>query len=198
MNTSSSITINGLTLAGPGSAEQGKVFTTEALSFISALHREFGPRIAILRNEGEVSEQALDESEKVARSWKALIDRCLVEPAPSFIAPRGLGRWERRITFQGEPLSAGIVDFALHIQRNAHRLLAEGRAPFISLLGLESEEELMLWQDLFVRAEELLGLPDGTIRAIHMCAGDPDMDDDEDGQASSAAVLTQRRVPATV
>lgn len=190
MNTPSSITINGITLTGPRVPRQNEVLTADALSFLAALHREFGPRVEALDAVDGASDEALGEAGDVAASWHALIERQLSEPPCAFITPRGLARKEGRILFEGQPLSAGIVDFGLHIFRNARTLMAEGRAPFISLLGLESEEELQLWQDLFVRAEELAGLPDGTIRAIHLGPGEPDQDDDEDGDASSAAVLT--------
>lgn len=190
MNTPSSITINGITLTGPRVPRQNEVLTADALSFLATLHREFGPRVEALDAVDGASEEALGEAEEVAASWHALIEKQLSEPPCTFITPRGLARKEGRILFEGQPLSAGIVDFGLHIFRNARRLMAEGRAPFISLLGLESEEELLLWQDLFIRAEELAGLPDGTIRAIHLGPGEPDQDDDEDGDASSAAVLT--------
>lgn len=193
MNTPSSITINGITLTGPRAPRQNEVFTADALSFLAELHREFGPRVEALDAMDGASEQALGEAEDFAASWHALIEKQLAEPPCTFITPRGLARPEGRILCEGRPLSAGIVDFGLHIHRNARPLMADGRAPFISLLGLESEEELLLWQDLFIRAEELAGLPDGTIRAIHLGPGEPDLDDDEDGQASSAAVLTGGR-----
>ncbi|GAA1455452.1 hypothetical protein ACFP47_12375 [Nesterenkonia lacusekhoensis] len=198
MNTPSSITINGITLTGPQAPRQNEVLTADVLSFLATLHREFGPRIEALDAVDGASDEALGEAEEVAASWYALIDKQLSEPPCTFITPRGLARPEGRILCEGQPLSAGVVDFGLHIFRNARTLIADGRAPFISLLGLESEEELQLWQDLFIRAEELAGLPDGTIRAIHLGPGEPDQDDDEDGDASSAAVLTgaSRRMSA--
>ena len=190
MNTPSSITINGITLTGPQAPRQNEVLTADVLSFLATLHREFGPRVEALDAVDGASDEALGEAGDVAASWHALIEKQRSEPPCTFITPRGLARQEGRILFEGQPLSAGIVDFGLHVYRNARTLMADGRAPFISLLGLESEEELQLWQDLFIRAEELAGLPDGTIRAIHLGPGEPDLDDDEDGDASSAAVLT--------
>ncbi|MCT1608083.1 hypothetical protein M3B43_12355 [Nesterenkonia massiliensis] len=174
MNTPSSITINGITLAAPRAARQNELFTADALSFLAALNREFGPRVAELEAAGEASDQAEGESEAFAESWQKLLDKHLKEPPCTFITPRGLARSESRILCGGAPLSAGLVDFGLHVHRNGLRLLGEGRAPFVSLLGLESEEELQLWQDVFARSEELLGLPDGTIRAIHFGDHDPD------------------------
>jgi malate synthase len=44
-------------------------------------------------------------------------------------------------------------------------LLARGSGPYFYLPKLESHLEARLWNDVFVRAQELLGLPKGTIRA---------------------------------
>lgn len=183
MNTGHTITINGITLTGPAVARQNELFTAAALEFLATLHKEFGHRVAAL---------GLKVGTHSAKGWQDLVDRHLTEPPSSFISPRRLSRAEDRILCGSGPISAGIVDFGLHVHRNSRRLLSEGRAPFVSLPGTEGEEELQLWQELFIRAEELLDLPEGTIRAIHLSAGEPDMDDDEDGQASNAAVLMSR------
>ena len=190
MNTRPEITINGVTLAGPVVPRQNELLTAEALEFLAQLHREFAPRVAEL-DSSRVQQPHRDPADPSVR-WQVLVQRNLAEPPSTFVYPRRLVRSEGFILCDGSPISAGIVDFGLHIHRNARRLLNEGRAPFMSLLGMETEEELKLWQDLFVRSEQLLGLPDCSIRAIHMQAGEPVMDDDEDGEASSAAVLMTR------
>lgn len=183
MNTGHTITINGITLAGPAVARQNELFTGGALEFLATLHKEFGHRVAAL---------GLQVGKDSLKGWQDLVDRHLNEPPSSFISPRRLSKAESRILCGSAPVSAGIVDFGLHVYRNSRRLLSEGRAPFISLPGTEGEDELELWQELFIRAEDLLDLPEGTIRAIHLSAGEPDMDDDEDGSESSAAVLMMR------
>lgn len=190
MNTRPEITINGVTLAGPIVPRQNELLTANALEFLAQLHRDFSPRVAEL--DPSSAQRPHREPAGPAARWQALVERNLAEPPSTFVYPRRLVRSEEFILCDGSPLSAGIVDFGLHIHRNARRLLSEGRAPFMSLLGMESEDELQLWQDLFVRSEQLLDLPDCSIRAIHMQAGEPVMDDDEDGQASSAAVLMIR------
>lgn len=192
MNTGHEVTINGITLAGPSVPRQNELFTAEALGFLAQLHREFAPRVAALGTPGHARRVPAD----AGADWQALVERNLAEPPSTFVYPRRLAHAEERIRCGASPMSAGIVDFGLHIHRNAHRLLSEGRAPFMSLLGMESEEELALWQDLFIRSEQLLALPDGAIRAIHMQAGEPVEDEGEDGQASSAAVLMVRSEPA--
>lgn len=195
MNTGHEITINGITLTGPTAPRQKELLTADALQFLAQLHREFGSRAAALgtRSPGHRDREHGDR----AAEWKQLVARNLAEPPSTYVYPRRLDRPETFICCDGQPISAGIVDFALHIHRNARRLLNEGRAPFMSLIGMEGEEELRLWQDLFIRSEELLEIPACSIRAIHMQAGEPVMDDDEDGQASSAAVLMTRTSSST-
>lgn len=182
MNTGYSI--NGVTLSGPPVPRQNELFTAGALDFLAALHREFAPRLGAMGFTPHTAVSRMD--------WHALVTRHLAEPPSSFISPRRLMRTEERIQCDSAPMSAGIVDFGLHVYCSARRLLTQGRAPFISLPSTESEEELQIWQDLFIRAEELMGLPEGTVRAIYMGPGEPDMDDDEDGQVSSATVLFSR------
>ncbi|EXF26308.1 hypothetical protein BG28_01500 [Nesterenkonia sp. AN1] len=191
-SVSSGITINGITLTAPRAPRQNEVFTADALTFLSTLHREFGTRIAELqapelqpqRNFAPSPTGRRGSAEEAEASWKALVERYLVEPPAAFATPRRLTRSEDRIFSNGQPLSAGLVDFALHIQRRARRLVSEGRAPFISLLGIEGEEELEIWQEMFTRAEELVGLPAGTIRAITFSAEQDD---------AGGAVLLQKR-----
>lgn len=186
MMTRPECSINGVSLMGPAVPRQNELFTADALAFLAELHREFGPRVEELN--AAVTRQPANPADR----WRALVEKNLAEPPSTFVCPRRLGVEEHMILCDGTALSAGIVDFGLHIHRNARRLLGEGRAPFMSLLGMESEEEVQLWKDIFVRSEQLLDLPDCSIRAIHMQAGEPVMDDDEDGQASSAAVLMSR------
>lgn len=185
MNTGNyTITINGITLTAPAVPRQSELFTGAALDFLARLHREFAPRLAALGFGEGAAGYSADRQSPVAGHP--------AQSPSSFISPRRLLRVEGRILCDGSPMSAGIVDFGLHIHRSARRLLSEGRAPFVSLPSTDSAQELQLWQDLVIRSEQLMGLPEGSIRAIHLCPGEPDMDDDEDGQACSAAVLMTR------
>ncbi|KZM76988.1 malate synthase A [Cellulosimicrobium sp. I38E] len=61
--------------------------------------------------------------------------------------------------------SASLVDFGLYLFHNAHELVARGRGPYFYLPKLEGYREARLWNDVFVLAQEYLGLPQGTIRA---------------------------------
>ena len=48
---------------------------------------------------------------------------------------------------------------------NAKELLARGAGPYFYLPKMESHLEARLWNDVFVSAQEELGIPHGTIRA---------------------------------
>ena len=86
-------------------------------------------------------------------------------PAVLFIRPRGWHLEERHLWVDAEPMSGSIFDFALYLFHNAAELLARGSGPYFYLPKLESHLEARLWNDLFVRAQQLLHLPQGSIRA---------------------------------
>lgn len=165
------ITINGVTLRAPRLPRQSEVLTSDALSFLAGLHRRFGDRIAELSERGMLNVTAGGECGTHASSWHAMIEKHLIEPPSTIVKPRGLGRYEDRMHVDGAPVSGGLMDYGIYIHRTAHSLVASGRAPYICLPEIVSEEEMHLWQELFHTAEEQLGLPDGTIRAIRMRPG---------------------------
>ncbi len=61
----------------------------------------------------------------------------------------------------GEPMSGSIFDFGLYFFHNAKELLARGSGPYFYLPKMESHLEARLWNDIFVRAQEKIGLPQG-------------------------------------
>src|SRR5512135_1371072 len=79
--------------------------------------------------------------------------------------PRGWHLVERHVHVDGEPVSASLFDFGLYFFRNARRLLGAGLGPYFYLPKLESHLEARLWNEVFLAAQEALGLPRGTIRA---------------------------------
>jgi malate synthase len=81
------------------------------------------------------------------------------------VRPRGWHLTEAHVTVEGEPVSAGIFDFALYLHHNAQYLLANGSGPYFYLPKLESHHEAQLWNDIFVAAQERVGIPRGSIRA---------------------------------
>jgi malate synthase len=72
---------------------------------------------------------------------------------------------ERHIVVDGEPMSGSIFDFGLYFFHNAKELLARGSGPYFYLPKMESHLEARLWNEIFVKAQDLLGVPRGTIRA---------------------------------
>jgi len=85
--------------------------------------------------------------------------------ATLMVRPRGWHLVERHVTVDGEPISASLFDFGLFFFHNAKTLLAKGSGPYFYLPKLESHLEARLWNDVFVAAQEALGMPRGTIRA---------------------------------
>ncbi len=86
------------------------------------------------------------------------------EIATLIIRPRGWHLPERHVLVDGEPVSASLFDFGMHMARNAGELLERGSGPYFYLPKLESHLEARLWGDAFALAEEELDLPAGTIR----------------------------------
>jgi malate synthase len=86
-------------------------------------------------------------------------------PAVLFVRPRGWHLVERHLLLDGAPVSASLMDFGLFFFHNARGLLAQGKRPYFYLPKMQSHLEARLWNDVFVFAQEYLGIPRGTIRA---------------------------------
>ena len=82
-----------------------------------------------------------------------------------FVRPRGWHLPEKHVLIDGQPISGGIFDFALYFFHNARELLARGSGPYFYLPKLESHLEARLWNDVFVMAQDELGVPRGSVRA---------------------------------
>src|SRR6478609_9606585 len=82
------------------------------------------------------------------------------EVAVLFVRPRGWHLEERHFEVDDAPVSASLFDFGLYFLRNHGR---NGR--YFYLPKLESHLEARLWNDVFVFAQERLGVPQGTIKA---------------------------------
>jgi malate synthase len=81
------------------------------------------------------------------------------------VRPRGWHLDEKHVKVDGKRVSGGIFDFALYFFHNAKELLARGSGPYFYLPKMESHLEARLWNDIFVRAQNALGIPQGTIKA---------------------------------
>ncbi len=81
-----------------------------------------------------------------------------------FVRARGWHLDEQHVRVDGEPMSGSIFDFGLYFFHNAKELLARGSGPYFYLPKLESHLEARLWNDIFIRAQEKLGVPQGSIK----------------------------------
>jgi malate synthase len=79
--------------------------------------------------------------------------------------PRGWHLVEKHVKVDGEPISASIFDFGLYFFHNARKLISKGSGPYFYLPKLESYLEARLWNDIFVQAQEVMGISTGTIKA---------------------------------
>jgi malate synthase len=82
-----------------------------------------------------------------------------------FVRPRGWHMTEKHMRVDGQPISASLFDFGLYFFLNARTLLERGSAPYFYLPKLEGHLEARLWNEVFVYAQERLGIPRGTIKA---------------------------------
>ena len=87
------------------------------------------------------------------------------EVATLLVRPRGWHLQEKHVLVDGEPVSGALFDFGLYFFHNASELLGRGSGPYFYLPKLESHLEARLWNDVFVAAQDLIGVPQGTIRA---------------------------------
>ncbi len=82
-----------------------------------------------------------------------------------FVRPRGWHLPEKHVLLDGKPVSGSLFDFALYFFHNAKQATEVQGGPFFYLPKLETHTEARLWNDVFVRAQELVGVPNGTIKA---------------------------------
>lgn len=85
--------------------------------------------------------------------------------ATLLVRPRGWHLPEKHVLLDGQPIAGGLFDFGLYFFHNAKELLERGSGPYFYLPKLESHLEARLWNDVFICAQQALGLPSGTIKA---------------------------------
>ncbi len=85
--------------------------------------------------------------------------------ATLLVRPRGWHLLEKHVLVDGEPVSAGIFDFALYMFHNAKTLLDKGSGPYFYLPKMESHLEARLWNDIIVMTQDEIGVPQGSVRA---------------------------------
>ncbi|MEU1728076.1 malate synthase A [Nonomuraea sp. NPDC005692] len=109
--------------------------------------------------------EALDRAIDFETGGKTYALRPDDELATIVVRPRGWHLDEKHAQVDGRPVSASLFDFGLYFFHCAQRQLDKGKGPYFYLPKMESHLEARLWNEVFTRAQELLGIPYGTIRA---------------------------------
>ncbi len=87
------------------------------------------------------------------------------EVATLVVRPRGWHLSERHLEVDGRPISGSLFDFGLYVFHNAAEALERGSGPYFYLPKLQSHREARLWNDVFVWAQQQVGIPHGSVRA---------------------------------
>ncbi|MGW8885247.1 malate synthase A [Streptomyces sp. NPDC055749] len=98
-------------------------------------------------------------------SGKSYALKPAAELATVVMRPRGWHLNERHLQVEGTPVPGALVDFGLYFFHNAQRLIELGKGPYFYLPKTESHLEARLWNDIFVFAQDYVGIPQGTVRA---------------------------------
>lgn len=85
--------------------------------------------------------------------------------ATLLVRPRGWHLDEKHILFEGKPIPGSLFDFGLFFYHNARELLNRDATPAFYLPKMQSHLEARLWNDVFQKAQSLLGIEEGTTRA---------------------------------
>jgi len=80
------------------------------------------------------------------------------------VRPRGWHMAENHVLIDGEPISASLFDFGLYFFHNAWELIRRESGPYFYLPKIESHLEAKLWNDVFIAAQEAIGMPRATIK----------------------------------
>jgi malate synthase len=116
--------------------------------------------------EGQMNlKDAVDGTIEYAAPDTGKVYRLKDRPAVLMVRPRGWHLAEKHVLVDGKPVTAALWDFGVFFWNNARATLAKGSGPYFYCPKLESHLEARLWNDVFVLAEERLGIPRGSIRA---------------------------------
>nr|GEY22546.1 malate synthase, glyoxysomal [Tanacetum cinerariifolium] len=88
--------------------------------------------------------------------------------AKLFVRPRGWHLPESHIYIDGEPAIGCLVDFGLYFHHNHaafRKTQGQGFGPFFYLPKMENSREASIWNHVFTRAEKIVGIENGSIRA---------------------------------
>ncbi|NEB35715.1 malate synthase A [Streptomyces sp. SID14515] len=99
------------------------------------------------------------------KSGKSYALKSADDLATVVMRPRGWHLEERHLQLDGVSVPGALVDFGLYFFHNAQRLIDLGKGPYFYLPKTESHLEARLWNDIFVFAQDYVGIPQGTVRA---------------------------------
>ena len=85
--------------------------------------------------------------------------------ATLIVRPRGWHLPEKHVRINGDTVSGALFDFAIFLANNHEALARHGTGPYFYLPKIESHLEARLWNEVFVAAQDALGIPRGTIKA---------------------------------
>ncbi|QEU90842.1 malate synthase A [Streptomyces kanamyceticus] len=114
-------------------------------------------------NLADAYERRIDFADE--RTGKSYALKDAGELATVVMRPRGWHLDERHLQLEGQPVPGALVDFGLYFFHNAKRLIELGKGPYFYLPKTESYLEARLWNDIFVFAQDYVGVPQGTVRA---------------------------------
>jgi malate synthase len=80
------------------------------------------------------------------------------------VRPRGWHLSEKHVLVDGERASGSLFDFAMYFFHNAKYRVEQGGGIYLYLPKMEHYLEARLWNDVFVKAQDLLGVPQGTVK----------------------------------
>ena len=86
-------------------------------------------------------------------------------PATLIVRPRGWHLPEKHVRVDGAAVSGALFDFAVYLANNHEQLRRRGTGPYFYLPKMESYLEARLWNDVFIAAQDALGIPRSTIKA---------------------------------
>ncbi|MDP3699164.1 MAG: malate synthase A [Nanoarchaeota archaeon] len=87
------------------------------------------------------------------------------QTATLLVRPRGWHLDEKHVLFEGKPIPGALFDFGLFFYHNARKQQEKGSTPTFYLPKMESHLEARLWNDVFQKAQDMLDIGEGTIRA---------------------------------
>jgi malate synthase len=85
--------------------------------------------------------------------------------ATLLVRPRGWHLSEKHIRVDDGMASASLFDFAMYFFHNARYRVEQDSGIYLYLPKMQHYLEARLWNDVFVRAQDLLGVPQGTVKA---------------------------------